>query len=407
MRLGVRPGKLGIKLGGWPYGRPPFDMPFELNKSSKQARELLAWWPGSGQHRANVLRDYTGNGHDADRSTNSSWGVDEKMGNGYGGAGGSASQWTLREDLEFASGVPFSIACWCKATAWDGGAYGPLMGNLYTTNNKTRIYYDDSLHEIVLEDEVSANPTDAVSWTMSLNTPYHICWTYDGTYKRFYANGGYVGTSTETGAKEHNWHALAGIGDGTWQWIGHMYDTRFYGRVLSAAEALDQYRDPWELCRFRAPFTVARVTGTGAQTLGPSAIASLEAFGTQQLNFALALSAIESLEAFGTQQLNLPIALAGIETLEAFGTQQLNLALALSAIESLEAFGTQQLNFALALTGISSLEVFGDPTVQADQIIVLSAIDSGETFGVVLIPSGMGRTYWDMILLFPRRGAVQ
>ena len=124
------------------------------------------------------------------------------------------------------------------------------------------------------------------------------------------------------------------------------------------------------------------VTSSGDQTISPSAIASLEAFGTDQLNLELLAQAIASLEAFGSHTMQpgaVTVSPSAIASLEAFGTDQLNLELLAQAIASLEAFGSPQLNLTLTLTGISSAEAFG--TLQLDLALVLQAISSAEAFG--------------------------
>ena len=158
-----------------------------------------------------------------------------------------------------------------------------------------------------------------------------------------------------------------------------------------------------------------------SQTVSPSAIASLEAFGSSKVNLTMFPSAIVSSEAFGTSKLTLYLKPSSIVTEEAFGTlnlmfdQTLNLVgyaipteeafgvaivdvgkqwLYPDGIVSAEAFGTSKLNLLLNLTssGIASQEDFGTPKL----ILTLkpSAITSLEAFGtpkliLYLLPSGI------------------
>lgn len=145
----------------------------------------------------------------------------------------------------------------------------------------------------------------------------------------------------------------------------------------------------------------AATLSPGAVSLQPSAIASAEGFGTAKVNLILAASAIASVEAFGTPQLNLTAFPSAIASLEAFGTLKVNLTVFPSAIASLEAFGTPTLSpgvVVLAPDAIASLEAFGSPTVVGGAMRLFpSAIASLEAFGeptlapgaVTLLPSGI------------------
>ena len=146
------------------------------------------------------------------------------------------------------------------------------------------------------------------------------------------------------------------------------------------------------------------------QTVLPSAIASLEAFGTAKLNLKLFPSAIASLEAFGSPIVILvgtyiyPTAIASLEAFgnptvlpgavilqpsaiqsaEALGSPQLNLKLFAQSIPTAEAFGTPLVIPGAVIiqpTGIASLEAFGTPLIFYDQVIIPTGIASAEAFG--------------------------
>jgi len=130
------------------------------------------------------------------------------------------------------------------------------------------------------------------------------------------------------------------------------------------------------------------------QTLLPSAIASLEAFGTAVVTGPIIASGIESAEAFGAHQLNFTVLPSAIISLEAFGTPQLNFILLLSAIESAEAFGSLNVAYQQFLSpdAIVSVEAFG--TSKIVLFLLPSAIVSAEAFGTaklnfILVPNGI------------------
>jgi len=126
----------------------------------------------------------------------------------------------------------------------------------------------------------------------------------------------------------------------------------------------------------------------GAQTIIPSSIASLEAFGTARINQAIAPSGIASLGAFGTAMVKLTVQPSGIASVEAFGTAKVNQQVQPAGIASAEAFGTHIVTVAGAAQtitpgGIASLEVFG--TLLVNQQIQPVAIASLEAFGTAKI----------------------
>ncbi len=122
---------------------------------------------------------------------------------------------------------------------------------------------------------------------------------------------------------------------------------------------------------------------TAVQTISEAgAIASLEAFGTHQLNFTIFPSGIASLESIGTAILAGPITVSGIASLEAFGTHRLDFTILPSGITSLEAFGTHIISITISPTGIASLEAFG--THRLDFTITITGITSLEAFGTAI-----------------------
>lgn len=102
------------------------------------------------------------------------------------------------------------------------------------------------------------------------------------------------------------------------------------------------------------------------QTLTPSAIASAEAFGSDQLNFGLLMNAIASAEAFGSDQLNLALLMNAIASAEAFGTPTIGLYVLPPGVASEEEFGTAFIFFPIDAIAIDSGEAFGFGFVHFD-----------------------------------------
>jgi len=124
--------------------------------------------------------------------------------------------------------------------------------------------------------------------------------------------------------------------------------------------------------------------------LFPSAIASLEAFGSPTVILVgtyIYPTGIASLEAFGNPTV-LPGAVilqpSAIPSAEALGSPQLNLKLFAQSIPTAEAFGTPLVIPGAVIiqpSGIASLEAFGTPLVFYDQVIIPTGIASAEAFG--------------------------
>ena len=147
-------------------------------------------------------------------------------------------------------------------------------------------------------------------------------------------------------------------------------------------------------------FSIKVAGGAATQTLYPDAIASLEAFGSDKLNFGLSMSGLPSAEAFGTQKLNHRIEPSAISSLEAFGTQKLNYAIAAAGIASVGAFGTPKMKLFLLPTSISSLESFGTPGA-LDFILKMAGIPSSEVFGALTVVGGVSITERVFIVTTP------
>lgn len=153
---------------------------------------------------------------------------------------------------------------------------------------------------------------------------------------------------------------------------------------------------------------------SGAVSLSPSAIDSVEAFGTNLLGLYLLPSSIESLGAFGSSVVSaggVSIIVSGITSLESFGSQnisaglvlvsptsissledfggsELSLYLVAPSITSVEEFGTQLLTIHIAPTSINSIEAFGTHALGSIGTLIPSSIDSLEAFGLTTLTTG-------------------
>lgn len=128
-------------------------------------------------------------------------------------------------------------------------------------------------------------------------------------------------------------------------------------------------------------------------TISPTGIASLEDFGTLQINSVIAPTGIASLESIGTAKVNSILLPSGIASLESFGTAVIApgaVTILPSGIASLEDFGSlTAINVQIvSLTGIASLEDFGVLTITPGPFTILpSGIASLEAFGTLAVGS--------------------
>lgn len=151
--------------------------------------------------------------------------------------------------------------------------------------------------------------------------------------------------------------------------------------------------------------------GGGAQTITPSGIASLEAFGTTVLSVgavSIAPSSITSAEVFGDAVVsagNTTIIASGVASLEAFGAHTVTpgaVTVTVNGIATAEAFGAHVVSAGGSVilpSAISSLEAFGSHTLTPGAVtITCSGIATSEAFGATtvgvagqsLLPSAIG-----------------
>lgn len=129
-----------------------------------------------------------------------------------------------------------------------------------------------------------------------------------------------------------------------------------------------------------------------------SAIASLEAFGTAEVQRRIEPTGIASAETFGTAQVDQRLRATGLASAEAFGTAAVLSASILqpSGISSAEGFGEPQVVLRLEPAGIPSAEVFGTPLILAQTILYPDGIATAEAFGSAKVLSA-GQLYPDGI----------
>lgn len=132
-------------------------------------------------------------------------------------------------------------------------------------------------------------------------------------------------------------------------------------------------------------------------TIYPSAIPSAEAFGSPVIAGPLIVPGIASAEVFGSPTATpggVSVAPGGISSAELFGLPKLDLFVTPSGIVTSEVFGTAKLNLKLLLTGIASAEAFGTATVKVILVIRPSGLVSVEAFGnpilIVILAGGHG-----------------
>jgi len=132
------------------------------------------------------------------------------------------------------------------------------------------------------------------------------------------------------------------------------------------------------------------VTYSAALTIGPSGIASLEAFGADKLNLKLLLSGLPSLEALGSARILFFVAdPPAIGTAEAFGAPLTIAGIFPSSISPPSPqFGSPQLLFRLFPDAIVSLEAFGLARVVYTTQILASYIATAQAFGTAFVLPG-------------------
>src|SRR5688572_7743426 len=136
------------------------------------------------------------------------------------------------------------------------------------------------------------------------------------------------------------------------------------------------------------------------QTVTPTGIASLEAWGTptvQPGNLNVSPGSIASAEAWGSPTLqpgNTNVSPSGLASAEAWGTptvQPGNLNVSPSSIGSAEAWGQPTLqagNVNVSPSGIASLEAWGSPTLNASIQVLVTAVPSAEAWGTPTLVAG-------------------
>ena len=365
--------------------------PYALNHLSQQAQGLVGWWPMA--HRGgNILYDLSGRcthgtivngvwgGEGLDLRNASSAYVD--LGSGLPAIGSAYTVWA---DVSFFSDINFGMLVtraagagtdWELGSSWFGGL-DPYWGQ----NGSNTVLSSEGAttgRRRQIAATVTANPT------------------------RIFLDGRRTGTAASSGIRTATGTLYFGRrSDGNYI-DARFFEVRIYDRALSDEEVYSLY-DPQT--RYELYYPLGRrlwfiPAAAGAQSVLPSAIASLEAFGSHTVSpgaVSVAPSAIDSAEAFGAHTLTslFTVSPSGIASAESFGTHTLTpgaVTIAPSGIASAEAIGSHTLSVGgviISPSGIATGEAFGTATLTPGSVIVAPvSIASLEAFGDHLLSSG-------------------
>lgn len=130
--------------------------------------------------------------------------------------------------------------------------------------------------------------------------------------------------------------------------------------------------------------------GAAAQFIGPTAIASAEAFGSTTVSLSISgVGAIASATVLGTAKVNLTVQGVGaIATGQAFGAAKVNLTVTgVGAIASGEAIGATTVLLSINGAAIGSGEAFGQASIltTGPQTVTAAGITSSEAMGSPLV----------------------
>lgn len=229
-------------------GIPPTD--FTLNAHSPQARDLLGWWPTSGQSSLETLYDYSGYDRHLAQANSPTETLDPDIGQArlYSAAS------TQYYEADFPSAFvdrPLTLTCWAWCTDTSNS---PPIGLFNSANDDRYVsVYFNAGNTINCAQRSTSHKT--ASAAAAQNTLYHIaCRVVAQTSMQLFLNG--VQVDTETGDAGATALGIDRVSIGRWgdpspfsYMEGGVGDARLYGRALSDAEIWHQY-DPatrWDL----------------------------------------------------------------------------------------------------------------------------------------------------------------
>lgn len=240
----------------WLLGRPPLDVPFELNTDSPQAEGLVAWYPTLGSRGANVLRDYAGRGLDGafpGGAANPSWVGDGRLGSALNFDGDYV---TIADCDSLDLPGDITIAAWVRPV---GGVISLLMAKTQPVHTTTaNANYAISIRDTL---RVMAYFGDGVNYrynypavALTANIWAHLAVVFSGSDSiDIYFNGveqtpAMVGTAT---SKLTNSYPLI-IGNlltSGYAYPGRLADIRIHNVALSPNVISQMYHKPWGLYR--------------------------------------------------------------------------------------------------------------------------------------------------------------
>lgn len=235
--------------GGWP----------RLNRRSRQAQGLVAWWPLLGRSSGPLL-DFAGSNNGTLRG-NTVWSAHPEVGPmlSFDGSG---------DDVDLAVNTAltssFSLAAWVVVRSYT--ALGVIVGRLEGNPWQHNYYLTLSDTDLPSRFQCGFYDSSGGDWrgiqsasTFTTNVLYHLLatWDADSDVLSLYVNGRLSASNTYSGATPSNRGNLyigSENGGGSWfnGWIG---EVRLYDRAHTAGEAYQLYdpRTRWELYRRETP----------------------------------------------------------------------------------------------------------------------------------------------------------
>jgi hypothetical protein len=212
-------------------GSPPLGIPFKLNRTSPQARGLVAWWPTVGQSHGKLM-DYSGGAHHGTFAGNAALKAWPTVGRVLD-LDGTGDVVTVSHQARLAP-IHKSIAVW---------AYLDTTSGVRTMVKKDSDYIlrmdNATLSLYVWRGGFYQLPGPS----LSTGILYHIVGTWNDNTATLYVNGFSATTATPGSGTTTSTNGV-GIGaapDGSEAFDGLLGDVRIYDRALTASEVLALY----------------------------------------------------------------------------------------------------------------------------------------------------------------------
>lgn len=232
----------------WGLGRPPLDVPFELNDASPQAEGLVLWMPWGGGD--------PGTGRHVDRIRGlvfSEGGTPVWVADGERG-------WSLLFDdaaseyLEATStpvtGAPLTLTAWIRPDNLSGNfSIVSINNGNWNQSWQIKTYYSARAQFVVTDGDQQEAET-AIN-VITLNNWHHIVGVERATDDRsIFVDGGNEGTdaSPQTPSGVDRVH-ISRRGNSDWYFSGRIADVRIYNVAKTGAQARQMVAKPWDLIR--------------------------------------------------------------------------------------------------------------------------------------------------------------